>query len=55
VFSFLGRVNSIGHDVHRTWVYADGRLIWVRNLDVAPTDRRVFGGFEPTPPSSSNG
>jgi hypothetical protein len=30
---FVGRVNGLDLDFHRMWVFADGRLIWVRNLD----------------------
>ena len=60
VFSFYGRVDSIGLDFHRTSLYADGRLIWTRNLDwrTDPNPGRVrggevvgtpaFGGMEPT-------
>ena len=32
-FGFFGRVNALSLDFHRMWVFADGRLIWVRNLD----------------------
>jgi hypothetical protein len=32
-FAFFGRVNDLSLDFHRMWVFADGRLIWVRNLD----------------------
>ena len=49
VFSFGGRVRSIGMDFHRMWVYADGRLIWKSNLE---GDRRnawwSIGQSEPT-------
>ena len=33
VVSFNGRPESIHLDFHRMWVFADGRLIWTRNLD----------------------
>jgi hypothetical protein len=32
-FGFFGRVSALSLDFHRMWVFADGRLIWVRNLD----------------------
>jgi hypothetical protein len=49
VLSFGGRVRSIGLDFHRVWIFADGRLIWKRNLDgVTDTARRAFGAREPT-------
>ena len=49
VFSFYGRVDAIDHDLHRMWVYSDGRLIWTRNLDVmSKSGQRVFDGLEPT-------
>lgn len=49
LLSFGGRVRSIGLDLHRVWLFADGRLIWKRNLDaLTDTGRRAFGAREPT-------
>jgi hypothetical protein len=47
IVSFGGRVHAIGEDFHRVWLYADGRLIWKRNLDNR-TETRAFGASEPT-------
>jgi hypothetical protein len=50
VLSFYGRVSTT-EDVHGIWVYADGRLIWRRNLDDHVSSdalRRGFGAAEPT-------
>jgi hypothetical protein len=46
VLSFNGRVHSIGLDFHRVWLFADGRLIWKRNLE--GTGSRAFGASDPT-------
>ena len=61
VFSFYGRVDSIAMDFHRMSLYADGRLIWTRNLDwrnrnnaaennnaAGNLARPAFGDLEPT-------
>lgn len=49
VFTFSGRVAAIGHDAHLMWLYADGRLIWKRNLDnTTDQGRLAFGASEPT-------
>jgi hypothetical protein len=49
VLSFVARVRSIGLDVHRVWLLADGRLIWKRNVEAeGDAARRAFGESEPT-------
>lgn len=49
ILSFNGRVQSIALDFHRVWVFADGRVIWKRNLDgMNDAGRRAFGSREPT-------
>jgi hypothetical protein len=50
VLSFYARVDSIGRDVHGMWLYADGRLIWRRNLELGnDVERRsAFRGTVPT-------
>jgi len=50
VLSFYGRPRTIGLDFHRMWVYADGRLVWTRNLDgvTSPEQERAFGASQPT-------
>ncbi len=49
VLSFGGRVNMLGLDFHRMWLYADGRLIWKSNLEGSSAGwRRRFGASEPT-------
>jgi hypothetical protein len=50
VLSFYGRVSTT-EDVHGIWVFADGRVIWRRNLDdhvTSDAKRRGFGVAEPT-------
>jgi hypothetical protein len=53
VLSFSGRVNMLGGDFHRMWLYADGRLIWKSNLEGYDNGSHIwaerFGGSEPTP------
>jgi hypothetical protein len=46
VLSFYARVSGIGNEVHGMWLYADGRLIWRRNLEGG--NRSAFGDVEPT-------
>jgi len=49
VVGFYGRIASIGMEAHSMWLYADGRLIWKRNLDgVTAGGRAAFGDVEPT-------
>ena len=51
VLSFGGRVGSLGGDLHRMWLYADGRLIWKSNLEGNARSKvwmERFGGIEPT-------
>jgi hypothetical protein len=48
VLAFVARVNSLGSDVHAMWLYADGRLIWRRNLEGSETSRSVFADVPPT-------
>jgi hypothetical protein len=49
IFSFTGRVRSIGLDAHWMQLYADGRLIWHRNLDgITDEGRLAFGASELT-------
>jgi hypothetical protein len=49
VREMVHRVPSFGYDLHAMWLYADGRLIWKRNLDALNGEgRRAFGGTEPT-------
>jgi len=49
VFTFLGRVNSLGMDIHVMSVYADGRVIWKRNLEGSKSGAAAaFGAHEPT-------
>jgi hypothetical protein len=45
VLVFAGRVEGI--DAHGMFLYADGRLIWKRNLD-SRANTRAFGTTEPT-------
>lgn len=48
VLSFNGRLRGIG-DFHRLWLFADGRLVWKRNLDhINDAGKRAFGAIEPT-------
>jgi hypothetical protein len=48
VFSFDGRIRSLGLDFYRMWVYADGRLIWKSNLEGSGRRNPAFGSSEPT-------
>jgi len=48
VFSFGGRVDSLGLDFLRVWLYADGRLIWKSNLEGSGRENPAFGSNEPT-------
>lgn len=48
VVSFGGRVDSLGGDFVRMWLYADGRLIWVSNLEGYGRANPAFGASEPT-------
>jgi hypothetical protein len=49
MLSFVARIHSLGLDVHAMSLYADGRLLWSRNLEgTKPESRRVFGGHPPT-------
>lgn len=52
VLSFGGRVNMLGGDFHRMWLYADGRLLWKSNLEGRDVGLHIwaerFGGAEPT-------
>jgi hypothetical protein len=49
VLSFGGRVNMLGLDFHRMWLYADGRLIWKSNLEGGSAGRKLrFGASEPS-------
>ncbi len=51
VLSFGGRVGSLGGDLHRMWLYTDGRLIWTSNLEGNARSKvwmERFGRTEPT-------
>ena len=52
VLSFGGRVNMLGLDFHRMWVYADGRLLWKSNVEGHDVGSGIwaerFAGREPT-------
>jgi hypothetical protein len=50
LLSFNGRVHGLGLDVHMMWLYADGRLIWRRNVEGRSAELRGqgFGTTEPT-------
>jgi hypothetical protein len=48
VFSFDGRVDNLGGDFYRMWVYADGRLIWKSNLEGSGRANPAFGASGPT-------
>jgi hypothetical protein len=52
VLSFGGRVNTLGGDFHRMWLYADGRLLWRSNLEGRDVGLDIwaerFGGIAPT-------
>lgn len=48
VLSFNGRINRLGMEFHRVWVYADGRLIWKRNLEGSGATSGAFGATKPT-------
>lgn len=47
VLSFVGRVYSLGMDVHAMSLYEDGRLIWGRNLE-SRYDLSAYAGLAPT-------
>ena len=47
ILQFGARIGHLGGDVHFLWLYADGRLIWKRNLEGTLTPG-VFGTNEPT-------
>jgi hypothetical protein len=46
--SFNGRVSELGMEFHRVWVFADGRLIWKRNLEGTGATSGAFGATKPT-------
>jgi hypothetical protein len=52
VLSFDGRVNMLGLDYHRMWLYADGRLVWKSNVEGHDVGLDIwaerFHGREPT-------
>lgn len=52
VLSFGGRVNMLGLDYHRMWLYADGRLVWKSNVEGHDVGLDIwaerFDGHEPT-------
>jgi len=48
VLSFNGRVSSLAMEFHRVWVFADGRLIWKRNLEGSGATSGAFGSARPT-------
>jgi hypothetical protein len=48
VLSFNGRVSKLGMEFHRVWVFADGRLIWKRNLEGTGATSGAFGTTKPT-------
>ena len=48
VLTLGARMPDLGYEMQQSYLYADGRLIWQRNLEGHAQAQRIFGDLEPT-------